>query len=538
MEDQLGDSFKINKVSFETINQLKPITVDYLFSEKLNDFASFKPNWDGISQSLAARQKTKTNRSLLVKTLNSAYQKAETSKFVLSNITQLSESNTFTFTTGHQLNLFTGPSYFFYKIFSVIKLSIQAKQKFPDFNFVPVFWMASEDHDFEEIASTLVNNQKITWQKKASGAVGRLDLEGLQNSFELLKKEIGLNTNTEDFFKSLETFLANSETYGQFVFKMVNHLFKDFGLVVLDADNKDLKKELIPVIQEDIFHQLTKKGADKTSIELEEKGYSDQILVRDINFFYLKDNLRERIEKHDNFYKVLNSSISFSGIEMMEEIKNHPERFSPNVSLRPVYQEILLPNLAYVGGGAEVSYWLQLKQSFINHEVFFPVVLLRDSAAILTNKVAIGIEDLELEFTDLFRSENDLFKSLVKLKTKHSLNLSNELESISSLFDSLKSRAIKIQPTLQRTVEGEKVKILNRLQSIEKKFLREEKRNHKNLENKLQKVLNKLYPNGVLQERKANFLPYFLEYKDDVFNTLIEEFDPTEASFKFLISKN
>lgn len=538
MEDQLGDCFKTNKISFQHINQLKPIAVDYLFSEKLKDFYNFQPNWNGIEDALQARLKIKTNRKLLTDTLLENYQEVETTDLVKNNIQLLSQQNTFTFTTGHQLNLFTGPSYFFYKIISVLKLCISAKSKFPDHNFVPIFWMASEDHDFDEVSHTLVNGNKIAWKRDASGAVGRLDLSGLGQQIEELKKELGLNPKTEDFFKQVDQFLKSSKTYGEFVFKTVNSIFKDFGLVVLDADQPNLKKQLTSVIQEDIFHHQTYKGAQNTSTESTQLGYGEQILVREINFFYLKDNIRERIEKQEGFYKVLNTSISFSDAEMLEEIKGHPERFSPNVGLRPVYQEILLPNLAYVGGGAEVAYWLQLKQSFKNHETFFPVVLLRDSVSIINEKAQKWMHDLNLSFEDLFEDENAIFTKLVKLKTEHNLSLDEELNQISNLFNDVKNRAEAIQPTLQKTVEGEKVKILKRLKSIEKKFLREEKRHYSVLENKLTKLLAIVYPNGVLQERKANFLPFFLEYKNLILKELIQEFEPTKAEFKFVVTEN
>ena len=538
MEDQLGDCFKTNKISFQHINQLKPIAVDYLFSEKLKDFYNFQPNWNGIEDALQARLKIKTNRKLLTDTLLENYQEVETTDLVKNNIQLLSQQNTFTFTTGHQLNLFTGPSYFFYKIISVLKLCISAKSKFPDHNFVPIFWMASEDHDFDEVSHTLVNGNKIAWKRDASGAVGRLDLSGLGQQIEELKKELGLNPKTEDFFKQVDQFLKSSKTYGEFVFTTVNSIFKDFGLVVLDADQPNLKKQLTSVIQEDIFHHQTYKGAQNTSTELTQLGYGEQILVREINFFYLKDNIRERIEKQEGFYKVLNTSISFSDAEMLEEIKGHPERFSPNVGLRPVYQEILLPNLAYVGGGAEVAYWLQLKQSFKNHETFFPVVLLRDSVSIINEKAQKWMHDLNLSFEDLFEDENAIFTKLVKLKTEHNLSLDEELNQISNLFNDVKNRAEAIQPTLQKTVEGEKVKILKRLKSIEKKFLREEKRHYSVLENKLTKLLAIVYPNGVLQERKANFLPFFLEYKNLILKELIQEFEPTKAEFKFVVTEN
>ncbi len=534
MEDQSGECCEIEKLSFERIKGLLPITYDYLFSNRIADFYTYHPNWDGIKRALTERTEFDIDRNLLVTELTRQYSKIETSKPVSQNLSSLKEPTTFTFTTGHQLSLFTGPSYFFYKIISVIKLAKEAKKKFPHHQFVPVFWMATEDHDFEEIASTWIQNEKTTWEREANGPVGRLSLENLENAFSQFSKSLGINDRSKSFIKKIQNFFTTSNSYGEFVQQFVNELFGEFGIVVIDADAPSLKRELISVIQDDLFHSVTHKKATETSEALKELGCTDQIHVREVNFFYLLDGFRERIERHGDFFKVVNSSVSFSAEEMLSEIKSHPERFSPNVSLRPVYQELILPNVAYVGGGAEVAYWLQLKGVFKKHNAFFPVILMRDSATVLPQKAKKWIQDIGISTFDLFRDKQLVFKELVQRWSTNSLELVEEKQKVEELFNSIKPKVSNVQPTLSRTVEGEKVKILNRLKSIEKKLIREEKRNHQVQEERLEKLYQLVKPNGTLQERKQNFLPFYIDYRNQLFSALIDSFDATQAEMKIV----
>lgn len=538
MEDQCGDCFEVKSIPFNNTNLLNSLTSDYLYTHKTNQLFAFKPNLDGIEEALKVRQNIKIPRQSLVDFLQKQYQNTETSNEVKNNIKLLQKQNTFTITTGHQLNLFTGPAYFFYKIYSVIKLAEIAGKKFSDFQFVPVFWMASEDHDFDEVKSTFLLDKKFTWQKNASGAVGDLGIEGLAEIWNEFKKYNIQNNQAKEFYDAVEGFLQTSSNYARFVFNMVNYLFKQHGLVVLDANSAELKSHLISVMKEDIFHQKTFKAANNTRQKLEEGNYKEQIFVREINFFYLHNRQRERIEKHADFYKVINTNISFSESEMMHEINHHPEKFSPNVALRPVYQETILPNVAYIGGGAEVAYWLQLHEVFKQHNTFFPVVLHRDSAVVIAEKTWKKLNQLGLTVQEIINtSADELLKNHAINNTTHNLNLHEEMRTIQNLFDHLKQRVTPIQQTLQRTVEGEKVKILNRLASVEKKLLREEKKKHQIWKNQLNEVVNSFYPNGTLQERKINFLSFYFEYGSQMEKTILQSFNAFENSLKVIVTK-
>ena len=152
---------------------------------------------------------------------------------------------------------------------------------------------------------------------------------------------------------------------------LANELFKKEGLVILDGESKSLKNLFIPYMNEELKNQSSFKTVSETNLKLTSDEYSIQVNPREINLFYIEDNLRERIIFENGKYKVNNTKIEFSQVEILAEVDKNPEKFSPNVILRPLYQEVILPNLCYIGGGGEIAYWLQLKSNFVKFKVRF-----------------------------------------------------------------------------------------------------------------------------------------------------------------------
>ena len=264
----------------------------------------------------------------MVKVLKEQYGGLDISQSVSNSINSLSNSKTFTVTTGHQLNIFTGPLYFIYKIVTVINACKTLKQAYPDYNFVPVYWMACEDHDFEEINHFFFEGNKLEWETDQKGAVGRFDPSKLKNIAERLP-------SGAEFFKDA----YSQGTLGDAARTYVNHLFGEEGLVVVDGDNPELKALFSHVIEDDLFIHSAADKVSNTSSALESLGYKTQVYAREVNFFYLEDGVRERIEKTEDGFVVLDTDIRLSNDEMRKLIQEHPERFSPNVILRPLYQE-------------------------------------------------------------------------------------------------------------------------------------------------------------------------------------------------------
>jgi bacillithiol biosynthesis cysteine-adding enzyme BshC len=421
LNDFTFDPMDVACISYKETGYFSPTVIDYLEDKpELKPFYSYRPTFDGFAE-LLKNKKVIADRNLLADTLTDQYQIIVKyariwdplfgiSEHVRQNINSLRQENTYTITTGHQLNIFAGPLYFIYKIVTAIKLAQQLKEKHPDKNFVPVYWMASEDHDFAEINYTTIGGKKVHWWLEASGATGRINPETIRQALNQYKGVLGINGFSADLGKIVETAYTNFDKLADATRYLVNELFGQYGLVIIDADNRELKKHFAPIIEKDIIEQNSFKKITATNEELVKLGVHIQVNPREINFFYLKGHLRERLVFEDDRYKILNTEISFSEDELKQEIKSFPERFSPNVVMRPVYQECILPNIAYIGGGAEVVYWLELRSNFEHYGVDFPILILRNSGLVIRKESAAKIKRMELSPAEIFKP-TDILKN-------------------------------------------------------------------------------------------------------------------------------
>lgn len=500
---------------------------------RLKPFVNSFPNLENFKKIISDRD-FGGNRSILTEVLEKQYQHINPSASVQQNIDALKNTKTFTVTTGHQLNIFTGPLYFIFKIVTTINLAKELKKEFPNYHFVPVYWMATEDHDFEEINHTHIGGKKITWHLDAEGATGRLNTKSIIKALNEYKGILGISSNAEKLANLVTQAYTQSQNLAYATRFLVNELFSEYGLVIIDADHPKLKKVFAPIIQQDIIEQNSFKNITESSKNLTEIGVQSQVNPREINFFYLTDDLRERIVFEDESYKVLNTDISFSEEELKAEITNYPERFSPNVVMRPLYQEVILPNLAYVGGGGELAYWLQLKSNFDFYQVDFPLLILRNSAMLAEEKTKAKLRKLNMAFADVFEDTEILKKQHIDQNSEHELNLKEEWNQLKSVFDELKIRAKKIDPTLAPSTEAVEVRLKRALDSLEKKLIRAEKRNFSESISDIETIKNQLFPGGGLQERKENFGLFYVKYGDDFIKNLIQHFKPLDFKFTIL----
>lgn len=508
-------------LSLENTGSFPALLLDYLAEkEEIKPFYSFSPTLDGFKEAIQGKKNfSVSNRQVLVDVLEKQYKGFENSP----SFAILLDENTFTVTTGHQLNIFTGPLYVIYKIITTINLSKKLKKAYPDYHFVPVYWMASEDHDFEEIASFQLFGKKYTWETAQTGAVGRMN-----------PKEISaLLAELPDSFPLFEQAYLENESLADAVRQYMHALFGADGLICLDADDADLKRLFLPVIEEDILTQTASQLVHTRTNELEELGYKAQIHARDINFFYLKEGLRARIIKEGENWAVKDTDIVFTEKEVRAEWENHPERFSPNVVLRPLYQEMILPNLAYIGGPSEVPYWLQLKGVFDHYGESFPILLPRNFALVVTAANQKKIDKLQVGIDEFFDDAVTLKKRYVERISEKSLSLAFEMDEIGEVMQRITRQASSIDATLKAVVEAEQAKIMHALTNLEKRIKKAEERNHETAIQQLLGVQDKLFPNGSLQERVENFLSF---YKNDetFLDKLKDTFDPLDFQFNIL----
>ena len=527
-------------ISYQNSGYFSSLIQDYLEQK-----SSLKPlyhrfpileNFEAQVQEKKANYKPE-NRTVLVSVLESQYVKINSSNATLNNIKLLNDSTTFTVTTGHQLNLFTGPLYFLYKIISAINLTKELKAKYPSYNFVPIYWMATEDHDFEEINYFNFKERKFRWNTNSSGAVGRLSTKGLDAFFEVYSKEIGSSKNAESI-KTLfkESYLKHSNLADATRF-LTNALFGDYGLVILDADNADLKRTFIPYFKKELLQQTAYKKVIETILKL--SSYSIQVNPREINLFYLENNLRERIifipdSNRDGKYKVNNTTIEFSESEILSVLENHPEKFSPNVIMRPLYQEVILPNLCYIGGGGEIGYWLELKSFFDAVKVPFPILLLRKSALLVTEKQTKKAAKLGLTWNDLFLKQKDLITKKATKLSEFPIDFDLQKKHLQEQFDALYELAKKTDNSFLGAVKAQEVKQTKGLENLEKRLLKAQKRKYSDTLDRISNLQNELFPNQSLQERQVNFSEFYLEHQSNLLLKLSTTLKPLETNFEII----
>lgn len=517
---------QLEKIPLAETHAFNSFFLDYIDQkESLRPFYHRFPDIQNFKDQLADKQRTfpQATRDVLCKTLRSQYQHLALTPAVENNIAALGRHKTFTVTTGHQLNVFTGPLYFLYKIVTVINACKELKAAYPDYTFVPVYWMASEDHDYAEIKSFRLYGKKYSWETEQAGAVGRFHTK------EFKKLLAGLPGDLSPFAEAY----TKNQNLADAVRHYVHALFGNEGLVVLDADHRDLKALFTQVMREDIFDNACKDLVEHTNREIEKQGYHPQVFCREINFFYLDQGERTRIEKSGDHFQVVDTGRSFSAEAMNSIIDNEPEKLSPNVILRPLYQEMILPNLAYTGGPAEVIYWLQLKSVFDHFKVPFPILLPRNFALVMDHTVNRKFRKTGLALKDLFEEKNHIFNRWVLQHTKHNLAVDAERAQAAALFEALKDRAEAIDKTLTAYIAAEGKRALTGLEKIGHKLLRAEKRLHADKLQQIEAVKDALFPNGSLQERTDNLLNFHQQDKAFV-QKLLAALEPFDFRFNIL----
>jgi bacillithiol biosynthesis cysteine-adding enzyme BshC len=532
--------YKISEqLSYRQTGFFSKIISDYVDQhEALRSFYQFTPNEDGVKEAIEKRRTFKTDRKLLVNVLRAQYAIADTSSQVKKNIELLSSPDTFTLCTAHQPNIFTGHLYFIYKILHIIKLAEHLKKRIPGNNFVPVFYMGSEDADLEELGHIFINGQKYEWRTKQTGAVGRMTVdEDFINLIDQISGQLTIFPYGVELLQLIRNCYVKDTTIQEATFRLINYLFNDYGLIVLIPDNADLKRSMLSIFEDDIFNNTPSEIVSKTGEQLSNL-YKVQAHPREINLFYLQDGLRNRLIKKDNLYYVEDSNIHFTQEEIKAELHSHPERFSPNVILRGLYQEIILPNVAFIGGGGELAYWLELKDLFLHYNIPYPVLLLRNSFILIDKKAKALCEKLKIGVPDLFKPENTLINELVKKESTHQLYLSLEKQQVKEVYDEIKKVVGQIDTTLIAHTEALMTKASKGLDALEKKMLKAEKRKFDTQASQIKKIKSILFPGGELQERIENFMPYYAKFGKDFISSLYNHSFIFEHQFRLLIQED
>jgi bacillithiol biosynthesis cysteine-adding enzyme BshC len=527
--------FHAQHISYKEAAFFNKIILDYIEGdETLRHFYSLPPNVEGIQKAIRKKNEQPLNRTALVSSLSRQYATLAMEQKVQNNIDLLHFPGTYTICTAHQPNLFTGPLYFIYKILHAIKLADHLNTILPAYKFVPLYYMGSEDADLAELNHFTVRGKKYEWKTDQTGAVGRMVVDAkLILILNELYNQIGVEPHGTEFIQYLKEAYTIGEIIQTATFKLVHTLFGKMGLVVLIADTPELKQQMINVFEDDLFDETPSKIVEASCTQLS-KLFKVQAQPRTINLFYLKDNIRERIERNEKGWTVLNTKILFTASELRKELNDHPERFSPNVILRGLYQETILPNIAFIGGGGELAYWLQLKDLFQHYHITYPVLVLRNSFLFLEGKQQQKLNKIGVDIKDLFSDAGEIIKKMVQNNSSLNLSLQEYKDQTRHLFYKLGCHAFEIDVTLEQHVDALKKAVLNKLNALEQKILRAEKNKLGNKKKQIIDLKSELFPDNDLQERVENISGLYARHGKLLINRIYEESPTLHQQFTIL----
>jgi bacillithiol biosynthesis cysteine-adding enzyme BshC len=526
-------------INFSDIPGQQNLFLDFLYEfENVKNFYrhNFRNKEDYLKIFKNISESRRTDSLKLHSIIENQYSSGKPSELTARNIELLKDKKTLAVVTGQQLGLLGGPLYTFYKIITAIKLSNYLSERYDDFNFVPVFWLEGDDHDFEEVSYTGLINDNNEYVKIAyideipeddnKGSVGHLKLtENINLFFDELSKNLRKTEYTEKLIEQLKGFYSPGKTFKQAFRELLLNYFDEFGLVLFDPQDNEVKTALKPVFMKEVtdFRKHSEKLVH-VSATLEEL-YHAQVKVRPVNLFFSTDEGRYLIEPVENEFRLKRKRKKFTQEELLNLIETDPSKFSPNVLLRPVCQDYILPTAFYVGGPGEISYFAQALNLYGFNNVEQPVLYPRSSATILEKNISSLTEKFGLGISDVFVDPDKLKTRIVESVSHNSINdifteTSNQIEYS---FDRLKERLFELDKTISDASTKYKQKIIHYVDELKDKAVDAQKKKHDTVIRQVDRISSNLFPNSSLQEREINFVMYANKYGPDFIKRLFEE---------------
>lgn len=517
---------------------LSPTTKAFVEREDslINLLGSEHPYWN-LQKAIELKQEfSQDKRQILADTLFSEYSTISGTDTVhpkvFENIEKLRDSNTFTVTTGQQLHLFIGPAFVIYKILSVVDHCELFQSQHPDRHFVPVYWMASEDHDFDEIKNTHLFKKTFEWNAVSGGACGRIKTDTVSEVIDSIRQAVQLDQRQTVLLDEMAEIYATSQNLSEATRRLINRYFGEYGVIVMEADRAVFKQQFKSILYRDIVEGGNHDTFAETSEQLEKAGLSTQLNARPVNVFYLGENQRSRLLREDGLYKVKDTDIAWTETELKAAMDQHPECFSPNALLRPLYQETILPNVAYIGGNAEITYWIQLHKTMSDNGLSQPSLILRPSVWITPTKVSQWLEKRGIQASDLLITKTA--SELLTLVDSETLTLTAEIETFFTLRE-------QVQNTVAQHISKELKAIVEAGKQYEKALKATEKslrdyqieKNAKDMD-KLEEIRSNYFNINSIQERKTDSLELLIKHETVVFS--IKSALRLDNSFSWIIN--
>lgn len=501
----------------------------------LRTFYTHLPRPESAQAAAESRTERHTDRELLTSVLleqNAAF--LEDFPVVKKNILSLADSNTFTVTTGHQLCMAAGPLFLVYKLISCINSAAEFERELPGKKIVPVFWMATEDHDVAEMDHVNMGADVVRFPFEPATCTGRLRTGSWDQEWEKIGNMLQGTPGADEILMLLRSCYKEGSSIAESMRALVLQLFGMHGLIVIDADDVRLKKAFLPIMRKEIatgdFARVVRETSERLGAQTKV-----QAMVRDLNLFYLTADARVRIERDEEGLRLSGSSGVRSGSDWLLELEQHPERFSPNVLLRPVYQEWILPNLGVVLGPGELAYWLQLKDGFELHGVGFPILIPRNQGLLISQKNLAKFTRMGFSLDEVFLKPDILLQRWLLRNANLDTPFDTAQDSLSGMYTQLVQLAQSVDPTLESSVRAEEQRAKNGLDQLRKKMTAALKRRHESTVNQIQRHTSLVSPNGIPQERSDNVFWHYSKTGRGLIDVLYESMKPFQSDLTVIV---
>jgi len=534
----------LREIATKQLPNISPLVYDYFYAyEKVDDYynGNFR-DWDAIQRVAAEVSSRDLKREDITDVLEEQNTNFGCGTQTLDNIRKLRQADTCAVVTGQQVGLFSGPLYTIYKSLTAIKLAEYLSQKCAG-NFVPVFWLASDDHDLAEIDHIKLLNkdndiEKIHYQAPVSS--GKIPATKIVFTPEISRSIDCLEDLTHDseFKQEIISHLSQAyqpgRSFAEAFGVWMTQLFKSYGLVFIDATHPDFKE-----LGKSVFHkEVTEESpstvrAMETSNRLAQSGYNLQIQLHEglLNLFFAEQE-RQAIQYKQGMYHIKGTQQAYAKNDLLDWADKKPQIFSPNVLLRPIYQDTLLPTAVYIGGPGEIAYFAQMKEIYKSFDIPMPIIYPRKMVTILEKKIDNVLKTYNLTIQDIWQYVESTINTMAKKQIPKSIvgALSATTSHLEQDFKALKREITAFEPTLENSVAITQGKINQNVRLLERKILQASKKHNSIVVQQLQKAKNSLHPSHRLQERVFNIAPFLIKYSfefiDKLYHTIeIESHD-------------
>lgn len=528
----------INFKDLLDINGFSKLFIDYLYDfQKVKKYYEWDyQNTDHYKLRMEDILKKYTLRNELYEILLEQNKNFDCGEKTFLNISKFKDENTFAVVTGQQLGILGGPLYTFYKLVSLIKLVNKLNVLYPEYNFIPIFWLEAEDHDFEEVnkihiitAENQVKKIEYLLKNKSlpQSAISDYRFDNIDEFITHVETSLPHTDFKNEIINFIRSTYKNGDSFGESFVKFYNKIFNGDGIVFINSNDKKIKNILKPLFKKEIqSYPKTCRLIIDISAKLEEE-YHNQIKPKPINLFMFYRNARHLIEIKGDGFGLRGTRKILTQAELDEIIENTPELLSPNVVLRPVCQDYLLPTVAYIAGPSEIAYFAQLKPVYNEFGIQMPIIYPRASITIIEEKTARILEKYELDVKLIIKDTKNITQQVLNMISEIKIDplFTECMTRINDNLNELKFGLDFIDHTLLGSLETTRQKIIQHLNLLKEKTHLAQQQKHEIALRQVEKAVNNILPNGDMQERELNLINYMNKYGFDIYKKFIEEIE-------------